>query len=111
MEIVRTKRYLASASELMPDDVREKMELAIAEDPKAGDVVPGLSSVRKLRWALPGRGKRGGVRTTYFHHDSAGTIYLLYVYAKNQQADLTPGDKKVLRDFVKMIKEEYRKKA
>ncbi len=38
----------------------------LAENPEAGDVVPKSGGVRKVRWALPGTGKSGGVRVIYF---------------------------------------------
>lgn len=28
--------------------------------PEAGDVIPGLGGLRKVRWSAKGRGKRGG---------------------------------------------------
>ena len=34
----------------------------LARDPTAGDVIPGLGGVRKLRFAPKGRGKSGGFR-------------------------------------------------
>jgi len=34
----------------------------IANNPMAGDVIPGSGCVRKVRWAKQGKGKRGGVR-------------------------------------------------
>jgi hypothetical protein len=34
--------------------------------PDAGPVVPGSGGVRKLRWAVAGRGKRGGIRVIYY---------------------------------------------
>jgi len=33
--------------------------------------------------ALPGRGKRGGVRVIYCHWLSQSQCYLIYAYAKN----------------------------
>ena len=46
------------------------------------------------------RGKRGGIRVIYYYVDSAGTIYLLMAYAKNEQADLTPSQKKALKQVI-----------
>jgi mRNA-degrading endonuclease RelE of RelBE toxin-antitoxin system len=34
--------------------------------PETGDVVPGSGGVRKLRWGMMGKGKRGGVRVIYY---------------------------------------------
>lgn len=67
MKIVRTKRYLkdlkrigASASDVTA------LEEAIARNPMVGDVIQGLGGIRKLRFGLGNRGKRGGARAIYF---------------------------------------------
>lgn len=53
-----------------------------------------------LRWALPGRGKRGGARVIYFWRSAAGCIYLLYAYAKNAQEDLSETQRKQLVKWI-----------
>lgn len=50
------------------DDKRELIDF-LAEDPMAGDLIPGTGGVRKLRFATSGRGKRGGARVIYYYLD------------------------------------------
>jgi hypothetical protein len=69
--------------------------------PDAGDVIPGGSGLRKLRWPLRGRGKRGGARVIYYRYVTANRIYLLYAYAKNEQEDLTRDQVKALAKAMK----------
>jgi hypothetical protein len=45
--------------------------------------VPGSGGVRKLRWGVAGRGKRGGLRVIYFLRTSQGQIWMLTIYPKN----------------------------
>lgn len=49
---------------------------------------------------MPGRGKRGGARVIYFWRSAAGTIYLLYAYAKNAQTDLSDAQRKLLVQWI-----------
>ena len=86
------------------------MEAAIAADPRAAPVIPGTGGVRKLRWAIPGRGKRGGIRTIYFYQVGPGAIYMLTAYAKADQDDLTPDDRKAWYRLVATIKNEESRK-
>ncbi len=60
--------------------------------------------MRKLRWAAQGRGKRGGVRVIYYWAVVQDKILMLFMYAKNEQDDLTPDQLKVLR---RIVEEEY----
>ncbi|MGE3154367.1 MAG: type II toxin-antitoxin system RelE/ParE family toxin [Nitrospiraceae bacterium] len=60
--------------------------------------------MRKLRWSALGRGKRGGVRLIYYWESASRTFYMLYLYAKNEQGDLTAAQLKAL---AKLVREEF----
>lgn len=76
----------------------------IAQNPEAGDTIPDTGGVRKIRWSRPGMGKRGGVRVIYFYHDAAMPLYLLLIYAKAQQENWTPEDRRRVRTVVDAVK-------
>ena len=69
---------------------KERAELidTSARGPMAGDVMPGLGGVRKLRFAPKGRGKSGAFRVIYYVLTDAQPILALLLYGKNEQADL-----------------------
>jgi hypothetical protein len=77
-------------------------------DPTRGDLVMGTHGARKARIGDPskGAGKRGGYRYIYLYLEHQGHIFLLYLYGKGKMADLSPGQKKVIRAMVDAIKEE-----
>ena len=91
--------------ELLPDDEYRDLQLALALRPEAGAVIRGSGGLRKIRWAVPGRGKRGGVRVIYYRATRESVIFMLMVYAKSRQDDLTPQQLRVLR---KLVQEEFR---
>lgn len=67
-----------------------------------GDVISGGEGLRKIRWRIEGKGKRGGVRIIYYFAAQRGYIYLLAIYGKNQQTDL---DKNQLKKLVEQVQE------
>ncbi len=80
------------------------MQLALAQRPQLGAVLRGSGGLRKLRWQLPGQGKRGGLRVIYYWDEASETFYMLYAYPKNEQDDLTAKQLQVLR---KLVREEF----
>ena len=76
------------------------LQVSLLLKPEQGRVIPGGGGLRKMRWSLPGRGKSGGARVIYFWFTALNVIYLLLIYAKNEQADLTPEQVKLLRKTV-----------
>lgn len=46
----------------------------VADNPNAGDVIPGTKALRKLRWNRAGMGKRGGARVIYFVRTAQGQL-------------------------------------
>ena len=71
--------------------------------PEQGSVIPGSGGLRKVRWKAKGKGKRGGVRVIYYWITEDDKIYMLMLYGKSDQADLTPTQSRILR---KLVKEE-----
>jgi hypothetical protein len=76
----------------------------LIDHPNAGDVIPGASGARKLRWAAKGKGKRGGARIVYLYVVIAARIYLLRCYTKSVKTDLTANEKKELRRIAVYLK-------
>jgi mRNA-degrading endonuclease RelE of RelBE toxin-antitoxin system len=84
---------------LASEDFRELQSFLIIR-PDAGPVIVGSGGLRKLRWAGSGRGKRGGTCVIYYWVTAQERLYLLYIYSKNVQDDLTEKQLKTLRDTV-----------
>jgi mRNA-degrading endonuclease RelE of RelBE toxin-antitoxin system len=101
--VISTSGFDAKAEKLLSADERAALEFALARDPEAHPVIPGLGGVRKARFGVQGRGKRGGVRVIYFYAIVAGEVWLLAVYAKNEKGDLTNDEKKQIRDFIEAL--------
>lgn len=95
----------ATRDDLLTDEDWRRVEWQLLQNPRAGDVIPGLAGARKLRVRLQGRGKRGGARTIYLYVTEHETIYFLATYAKSEQSDLTPSDTWVLRALIERIKQ------
>lgn len=76
----------------------------IARNPLVGDIIRGTGGVRKVRWTLPGTGKRGGARVIYYFLNAGYPLTLLTAYSKSEKADLSASDKKAMRDFVNLTK-------
>jgi len=89
----------------MPDEDYRKLQAALVGNPELGQIIRGSGGLRKVRWGLPGRGKSDGARVIYYWAVSEEHIYMLLMYSKSAQDDLSPGQLKILR---RLVKEEYR---
>jgi len=96
--------FIRQASAVWSDEERVRFINFIAENPEAGDVIPDTGGVRKVRWATAGSGKRGGARVVYVYHDPGRPLYLLMVYAKARQEDMTPDEKRLVRQLAATLK-------
>lgn len=84
----------------MDDDEFTTLQLFLSEHPDAGEVIPHSGGCRKLRWAVGGRGKRGGLRVIYFYRLNPEQVVLVTMYAKNVQENIDP---KLLRRLKEMF--------
>lgn len=90
---------------LTDEDLRE-LENILLKDPKIGDTISGTGGLRKIRIPTEYSGKRGGARVIYVDIEIKESIYLLNVYAKNEQTDLSHKEKILLKKLVELLKEE-----
>lgn len=102
--VVETPTFMRRAEKLLSDDERKELIDFLAGNPMVGDLMPDTGGVRKVRFAARGKGKRGGVRVIYYVLDEGTPLYALLIYGKDEQDNLTPDQKKVVRAFAEAIK-------
>lgn len=87
----------------LDDDGWRALQLAMMSNPEAGDVIEGTGGLRKLRCAdaRRGKGKRGGLRIIYYWWDGASQFWLFTLYGKDEMDDLTPNEKRALKNMLK----------
>ena len=100
---VETKLFTQLVLDYLSDDEYAAMQQFLVVNPEAGDVIPASGGVRKLRWGVAGRGKRGGLRVIYFLRRRNDEVWMLTLYAKNV-ADNIPA--KVLKKIKEAIDAE-----
>lgn len=103
MLFIETTRFTDLLKDHLSDDEYSALQWLLLERPEAGDVVSGSGGVRKIRWGLRGRGKRGGIRVIYYWKKSDDEIWMLTLYAKNEKSTI-PGH--VLRQIAEEIDDD-----
>ena len=102
--VAETPTFSRQADKLFRQDEKRELIDYLATNPLAGDAIPGTGGVRKLRFAASGRGKRGGARIVYYYLDERIPLYALLAYAKSDQADLTPDERRAVAALASALK-------
>ena len=90
----------------LSDDEYRLFQADLMVNPKQGDVIQGTGGLRKVRVASKGKGKRGGSRVIYYYLDDKRRFYLLTIYSKNEVTNLTADQKKQLKEFLEVWRNE-----
>ncbi len=99
MEYIESPLFSKLIGTYLKDEEYAALQWDLALHPEKGDLIPGSGGLRKIRWFGKGRGKRGGVRIIYYYKNRQGQIWLLTIYAKNE-------DENIPLSILKRIKEE-----
>ena len=84
----------------MRDDEYKNLQEAILVRPDRGAVLKNSGGLRKLRWAMEGRGKSGGARIIYYWAAEYDQVYMLLAFPKNAMENLNDSQLKRLRTIV-----------
>ena len=106
VSVLRLPVFSKRAKKLFTEAEIEAVAAYLSQSPEKGDVIPGTRGLRKLRWSVGNRGKRGGSRIIYYYHVPENLILLLSAYAKSQQQDMDVAEKKILKAAVEQFFEE-----
>ena len=105
MRFVETPVFTAALQRHLVDDEYRRLQVALTSRPAQGPVIRGSGGLRKVRWAKAGGGKRGGLRIIYYWLPTDQVFYMLYVFSKNEQGDLTPNQ---IRTLGRLVREEFK---
>jgi hypothetical protein len=101
--IAEVPEYIRQAEKLLTEAERLDVLNYLAGHPKSGDLIEGTGGIRKLRWGRGGRGKSGGVRVIYYYHSDLMPLYLLTLFAKNEQENLSKSERNELAKLVDIL--------
>lgn len=104
MILIETSVFTRLVTKTLSDEDYGTLQQWLVDNPDAGDLVRGGAGMRKVRWALPGGGKSGGIRVLYYWRVSAEQIYLLFLFAKGERSDLTSEQVRELARYVRELK-------
>jgi len=103
LTVAELPEFIRAADKLLTEVERQDIIRYLADHPKTGDLMEGTGGVRKLRWGRGEKGKSGGVRVIYYFHDAAMPLYLLTLFAKGDQANLSKAERNDLAALVTIL--------
>ena len=112
-EFVMTEWFDASWKEQsLSDESLRSLQEELIRDPACGEVMRGTGGFRKMRFAMPGRGKSGGLRVVYLDMPSFETLYLVLAYPKSEKDNLTDAERNELKQIAANTKKNlYERKG
>ncbi|MBD3868307.1 MAG: hypothetical protein IFK94_09290 [Acidobacteria bacterium] len=101
MEFIETPVFTKEVRRHLDDMAYRALQLALLLRPEQGRLIQGSGGLRKLRWRSKVRGKRGALRLIYYWDPGSDGLYLLFLYEKGSQENLTPTQLKILSRIVR----------
>lgn len=103
IELAPFERYRAS---YFTDDEFKEFQQFLLLNPRAGQVITHTGGLRKVRFidAKRHKGKRSGVRIIYYWWEQYAWFLLFTLYDKDQQDDLSPSQRDILRMMFERLK-------
>ena len=102
MRIIETTIFTKRVQEILTEDEYRLFQIKLIESLEAGNIISGSAGIRKIRWTGAGRGKRGGSRILYYWEKNQNTILMLFIFNKNEKADLSKEQLKILKSIVEL---------
>lgn len=107
--VIETPAYLSSAKdENVSEEERNEIVSFLASNPDVGDIMAGTGGARKVRFGGRGKGKSGGYRIITFYADEDIPVFLLDIYSKDTQANLSKADQNELRKILTVLPQIWR---
>jgi hypothetical protein len=105
---IETKAFREKIDTFKQASLLIEIQKKILAEPESGDLIPGTGGIRKVRIADPrqSKGKSGGLRVLYLDLPARRRTYLLTLYGKGEKENISPGEKKILRELVCILKED-----
>jgi mRNA-degrading endonuclease RelE of RelBE toxin-antitoxin system len=100
MEFIEATAFTKHVHDYLSEDEYFGLQNFLLQYPESGKVVRGSGGVRKVRWAISGKGKSGGVRVIYYFKKQDDEIWFLTIYSKNEVENIPAH---VLRQIAKEI--------
>lgn len=105
--VVETKAFSAEAKGRMkPKEVGALIDV-LADEPETGDVIRGTGGLRKIRFAVAGRGKSKSVRVVYYFYNDTMPVFLMTVFAKNEKDNLSKAQRNALAKVARALRDNY----
>lgn len=112
--VIKRKFILGTAFEkewanlkLTDDDLR-RLQHDLLSDPKTGPVMRGTGKLRKMRFSFEHRGKSGSCRVCYVDFEKKEIIYLLVIFPKNEQENLSMAERNILKKKIDILEKSLR---
>ena len=90
MRFVETPIFTKELRSAIDDDEYQALQTALLLRPEQGRLIPKTGGLRKIRWAAKDTARAVATASSTIGIKATETIYMLYLYPKNRQENLTP---------------------
>ena len=105
--IVELPEFQRKSDKLLSNSERLSIINYLAAHPASGDIMQGTGGIRKLRWSAQGKGKSGGVRVIFYHHNESMPLFLLTLFGKGEKANLSKSERNDLAKLTTLLIKNY----
>jgi hypothetical protein len=105
--IVELPEFIRTSEGLFSGEEKRSLINYLAAHPQSGDLIRGTGGIRKLRWAIQGKGKSGGARVIYYYHNETIPLFLLTAFGKNEKANISPAERNDLAKLANLLQTHY----